>query len=195
VVPNAVKDLQEVAFPDMKIVGINRLFLPQLLVQVKDELRSRVEAEKTLHEVVAGSVRAQEAAQAAGIAAQKKLNAELARKRYEELQLRQGKIRVLVDDGSGGKVSVGPIQISSQDDVEEVQKRVYAWMAENQPSVAAAFPFGVELRIGGVPVQATAEIFEAKAGQISMVPKPEPPPAPEEGEEGDVGGDGGEGGD
>jgi len=198
VVPNAVKDLHEVAFPDMKIVAINRIFLPQLLGQVQQELKERVEAEKVVHAAVADSVKAQLATQASAMEAQKKLNAELERKRFEELQIRQGKIRVSVDDGAGGKVSVGPIQISSQDAVEEVHQRVYAWMTANEPKVAAAFPFGVDLCIGGVPIQATKEIFEAKAGQISMVPKPEPPPTPDaaEGEEGEDGGEGaGEGGD
>jgi len=68
-------------------------------------------------------------------------------------------------------------------------------MAQNEPRVAAAFPHGVVLCIGGVPMTATREIFEAKAGQISMVPKPEPAPAPGEGDEGEEGGEGGEGGD
>jgi len=196
VVPNAVKDLHEVAFPDMKVMAINRLFLPQLFERVHEELHARVEAEGIIQEVVADSVRADLAKQSAGLAAHRKLNAELERKRFEELQLRQGKMRVLVDDGAGGKVSVGPIQISSADDVEEVQSRVQAWMSQHEPKVAAAFPWGVLLCIEGVPIQATAEIFEAKAGQISMVPKPEPAPAPEEGGEGEEGEEGAdEGGD
>ena len=40
------------------------------------------------------------------------------------LRIRRGKIRILIDDGSGNPVPVGPIQLSSVDPVEELQARV-----------------------------------------------------------------------
>jgi len=96
----------------------------------------------------------------------------------EELQIRQGKIRILVDDGSGTPVPVGPIQLSTKDTIEQVQDRVYAWLKKNEPKIAAAWPHGVVMKLAGEPVQVTAQLFEAKAGQISMCAQ-EPPPPPE----------------
>lgn len=40
-------------------------------------------------------------------------------------RIRRGKIRILIDDGSGNPVPVGPIQLSSADSIEELQERVY----------------------------------------------------------------------
>ena len=39
-------------------------------------------------------------------------------------RIRRGKIRILIDDGSGNPVPVGPIQLSTADAVEELQARV-----------------------------------------------------------------------
>jgi len=41
------------------------------------------------------------------------------------LRIRRGKIRILIDDGSGNPVPVGPIQLSSADSIEELQRRVW----------------------------------------------------------------------
>lgn len=41
-----------------------------------------------------------------------------------QLRIRRGKIRILIDDGSGNQVPVGPIQLSSADSIEELQQRV-----------------------------------------------------------------------
>mmetsp|Transcript_84565 Transcript_84565/g.213262 ORF Transcript_84565/g.213262 Transcript_84565/m.213262 type:complete len:466 (-) Transcript_84565:218-1615(-) len=183
-VPNAVSDIKEIAFPDEKGLAINRIFLPQLLGQVQQEVQTIIRSQQQLDEVVAGCMHTRLSAQSSAYQAQRERHDARERKRYEEMQIRRGKIRILVDDrNSGGKVSVGPIQISSEDSIDEVQDRVFRWLQENEPSLASAWPCGVTLLLDGAPVESTVSIFEAKAGQISMVPKPEPP-APEE-QEGD----------
>jgi hypothetical protein len=181
-VPDAVEDLRPVAFYDMKGMAIDRIFLPQLLGQARKEVQSMKETQRSIDESVKDSIRKQQNFSAEAFAKQRERTKELEQQRLEELQLRQGKMRIVVDDGSGGKVAVGPIQVSSNEGIEEVLHRVEAWMSENEPKVASAFPWGVILCIDGVPIEATKEIFEAKAGQLSMVPKPEPLPDPEEGE-------------
>lgn len=40
------------------------------------------------------------------------------------VRIRRGKIRILIDDGSGNPVPVGPIQLSSADTIDELQGRV-----------------------------------------------------------------------
>merc|ERR1712039_979996 len=190
-VPNAVDELNEVAFPDMKGMAINRVFLPQLLGQVQQEVQTLLRARQTVDDVVVGCVRDRSSVQSKALLGHRERRAARERKRYEEKQIRQGKIRILVDDGKGGKVPVGPIQISSQESVDEVQNRVYQWLQENEPNLASSWPCGVILCLEGEPMQSTMSIFEARAGQISMVPKPEPP-APEDQDEqdGDENGEG-----
>lgn len=195
-VPNAVGDLKEVAFPDERAMAINRTFMPQLLCQVKQQLQTVVNARHVLDQMVAEGVREQAGMQSDAFIAHRQRHEALERKRFEELQIRQGNIRIVIDTASGDKVSVGPIQLSSQETVEEVQDRVLNWLMEHEPDLASAWPCGVVLCINGEPVQDTLAIFEAKAGQISIVPKPEPPPPEdEEGEDAEDGGDvDGEGG-
>ena len=99
-------------------------------------------------------------------------------------RIRRGKIRILIDDGSGNPVPVGPIQLSTADTVEELQGRVYAWLQQNEPKIASGWPHGVvclgnkkkgawslRLKLGGEAVQKTSQLFEAKPGQISMGPQ------------------------
>mmetsp|Transcript_72592 Transcript_72592/g.216677 ORF Transcript_72592/g.216677 Transcript_72592/m.216677 type:complete len:462 (+) Transcript_72592:68-1453(+) len=185
VVPNAIQELQEVAFPDMRGQAINQVFLPQLLGQVQQELESMKRAQRHVDEVIAPVVRDRQLAQARGLAAHREQTVELERRAFEETQIRQGRIRIHVDLGRGRKVPVGPIQISSADSIDVTQANVYQWLLENEPDLATSWPHGILLCINGEPVEATGQIFEAKAGQLSMVPKPAPPPEPEVDEEGD----------
>lgn len=178
IVPTAVKDLQEPAFPDMKRMAIERLFLPGLLGKVQQEVAAMCHADKLVTQAVTETVQAQVASYSSSIEKHRQLHLQADRKKYEEQQIRKGKIRIVVDDGSGGSLRVGPIQISTQDSVEEVLTRVYKWLQDNEAKLAAGWPHGVLLLINGQPMQKTADIFEAKAGQISMVGAPEPPPAP-----------------
>lgn len=114
-----------------------------------------------------------------------KKNREYEKKRLEELQIRQGIIRIRVND-----ISVGPIQISSQNDLNEVQNRIWEWLQEHEPHLAGEFPYGVELCIADDPIHDTAQIFEAKAGEISIMPKPpRQVEKPEIGEDGENDGD------
>mmetsp|Transcript_139330 Transcript_139330/g.445519 ORF Transcript_139330/g.445519 Transcript_139330/m.445519 type:complete len:452 (-) Transcript_139330:96-1451(-) len=191
-VPNAVADVKESAFADKHAMAINRLFLPQLLLGVQQQVETHLVAERQVEGLFAGCVRAESSSSACAYAEQRERQRKLERQRFEERQIRQGKIRILMDGGDGEQISVGPIQISTQDSVDDVQDRVYKWLGENKPELAAAWPQGVQLCLEGELVQTTLSIFEAKAGQISMVPKPEPPAEEEEEEEDDGGDEGGE---
>jgi len=185
-VPHAVTDIKEVAFPDMKGMAINRIFLPQLLGCVQQEVQTMIRAQQQLDVMVADCVHDRLAEQSSALLTHRERHYARERKRYEELQIRQGKIRILVDDtGGGGKVSVGPIQISSEDSIEQLQDRVYRWLQDHEPSLASSWSAGVILCLDGDPVLSTLSIFEARAGQISMVPRPEPP-VPEEGDGADA---------
>ncbi|CAE7033991.1 Rsph3a [Symbiodinium sp. CCMP2592] len=177
-VPNAVEDLKEVAFPDSRGLAIQRNFMQGLFQQVQQEVSAIKRAQQEVDEIVAHGVAAQQAKWSASLQGQREKFAGMEKLRLEELQIRRGKIRILIDDGSGNPVPVGPIQLSSADPVEELQARVYVWLQQNEPKIAAAWPHGVVLRLSGEPVQQTKQLFEAKPGQISMGPQ-EPPPPPE----------------
>mmetsp|Transcript_105026 Transcript_105026/g.301953 ORF Transcript_105026/g.301953 Transcript_105026/m.301953 type:complete len:451 (-) Transcript_105026:130-1482(-) len=189
-VPNAVAELNDVAFPDAKSVGVDQLFVPQLLAGIQQQIVGLLAAQQTADALVAGCFQGRASAHSEAYAAQRARQKESERKRFEEMQIRQGRIRILVDDGEGGQTPVGPIQISSQDGVPDVEDRIHSWIREHRPALASAWSHGVELRLGEVPVASTLAIFEAKAGQLSVVPRPAPPPAEDEeddegGEEGD----------
>lgn len=185
-VPNAKKDLKELAFPDANGLEIQRHFLPNLFKKVQEEVSSMKQAQLQIDAIAAEGVAQQAATWAESLQRHKAKSAELQKLRLEEMQIRRGKIRILIDDGSGNQVPVGPIQLSSADSIEELQQRVYAWLQTNEPKIAAGWPYGVELRLGGVALQKTQELFEAKPGQISMGPQEPPPPPEPEGQEEEV---------
>lgn len=180
-VPNAVNDLLGVCFPDSKELAIEQLFLPAIFKQVQQEQETSRKAAELLDEISDSRVERLLTAQTTAAEAQKEKWAKICKERAEEEEIRQGCIRIYVDDGSGGKVPIGPIQISSEEGIEEVNNRIYEWLKENETKLANQMPFGISLTLNDVEVEQTAEIFTAKVGQISMAAKPEPPP-PEEGE-------------
>jgi len=183
-VPNTMGVLTEVAFPDARSMAIDRLFLPQLMGKVGKELEARKQSEDLALHLVAQRVESRSSVAHSSLQAQRAHNADILRRATEEAQIRKGNIRIYVDDLSGGKVPVGPIQISSHDDIEEVQARVFEWLETNEPELARNWPFGVLLCLDKEAVLNTADIFSAKAGQISMMPKEKPPsPIPDEKEE------------
>ncbi|CAE8654598.1 unnamed protein product, partial [Polarella glacialis] len=189
IVPNAARDLQQSAFPDSRELAIDRLFLPNLFANVQKEVQAMKQAQKQVDEMISVRFGAQQSAWREGLEAHKAKNLELQKRHVEEMQIRQGKIRIMVDNGTGTAVQVGPIQLSDKDSIDEVQDRVFVWLEKNEPKIAAAWPHGVLMLLGGTPVLAAAQLFEASAGQISMCPKPKPPPPPELDEEAVEGGD------
>jgi len=201
-VPNAMKSLQEEAFPDMKGMAVTREFLPQIFKEVRQQVQSRTAAENAITDIVRKNVKARTDKQnAARQVLVDKWNAMEAR-RLEEARTKRGNIRIYVPDQDGTLVAVGPIQIGSQDSIEEVQKLVFEWLQTNQPGLVPLFQWGVIMAIRDekgelVPISDTAQMFEAKAGQISMLAQEEPRvPTPQEPQEGEgVDAEGGEGND
>lgn len=186
VVPDAVASLQEVAFPDVRGQAINQVFLPALLGQVQEEVASVERARRQVADVVASQTQKRLDARARGLEAQREKSKVQEGKALEAAQRRRGKIRIHVDVGGGERVPVGPIQISDEESIEATQERVYSWLCEARPDLASSWPHGVLLCVAGEPVRSTAAIFDAGAGQISMVARP-PPPPPEAAEEGGAG--------
>lgn len=196
-VPNAVKSLQEEAFPDLKGMAVTRDFLPKILTEVRQQVQSRSSAQGMITDVLRKNVQARAATQKAARKVLTDKWAVMEAKRLEEAKTKRGHIRIYVPDENGNSVAVGPIQIASKDSIEDVQNLVSKWLQANEPRLVPLFQFGVTMALRGengelVPVAATAQMFEAKAGQISMLPKEPPPPEPEAGEGED--GEGGEGG-
>lgn len=179
-VSTTVNNLKEVAFPDTKGLAIDRVFLPQLFSLVQQEVRSINEARLQTDQIIKRVVQGHFEANARSLEAQRESNREIERRHLEELQIRQGKVRIFVDSGDGQKIPVGPIQISTKDSIDEVQDRVYRWLEDHEPKIAAAWPWGVAMCLDGEPAKVTAALFEAKPGQISLVPKSEPVTEPVE---------------
>lgn len=180
IVPNAVRDLHQKAFPDEKALAIDQLFLPELFGRVRQEVLAIKEQRQHLEDVVSSCVLGALAKQSSSVEVLNQLTQERNRRLFEDHQIRRGKLRILMDDGRGSKVLVGPITISSKDLVPEIEERIYAWLEDNEADVAGSCPWGVRICIDGQPIEAALQIFAAKSGQISMVAKPEPPPPPQE---------------
>lgn len=182
-VPNAVKDLLDVAsFPDAKLLAIERMFIPELVERVCDEVETIERSQVVLDDIV--DVCAQEQLEAMRSSRQEQRSRfdEMERLRAEEMQIRKGNIRIHVDNAAGEKVVVGPVRISSEDDMQAVQDSIFDWLKENEPELSASWPWGVVLCLDGEPVDASASsaaIFAARPGQISLIPAEEPPPPPE----------------
>ena len=98
--------------------------------------------------------------------------------------LRRRRIRFAVNHGSGVSLPVGPIRVSIWDSVEEVLTRVFKWQQEDERKLTGMWPHGVLLLVNGQPLQRTAELWEAKVGQIGLVAAPVPPLAPSSGRDG-----------
>lgn len=186
-VPGAVRGLTKVTFPDARLLAVERIFLPQLLGEVHEQVRSITQAQEVFTDIANEGVKEQLKAMQASRAKQREVFKEMERKRREEAQIRRGSIRIYVPDSDGNRVPVGPVQISSDEDIGTVQDRVFAWLQENEPELSKAWEFGILLCLDDEPAETTAAIFAAKAGQISLQPKPEPiPEEPEDnGEEGE----------
>merc|ERR1719440_1171069 len=183
-------------------MAVTRTFMPQILTEVRKEVDSRTSTQGTLTDIVRKNVKARAKKQAAARKVLTDKWAAMEAKRLEEAKTKRGNIRIYVPDESGNTVAVGPIQIASEDNIEAVQDVVFEWLKANKPSLVSLFEWGVIMAMRDdngelVPVAETAQMFEAKAGQISMLPKEPPPPEPEvaegEGEEGAEAGYGGEG--
>lgn len=193
-VPNAVQSLQEEAFPDMTDLTINREFLPQIMTEVRQQVQSKVGAEKSIKNIIRKNVKARTTNQtAARQVLVEKWNV-LEARRLEEAKTKRGDIRIYVPDGDGNVVAVGPIKIAAEDSIADIQQLVFDWLQANQPRLVELFPHGVIMAMKDengdlVPVADTAEMFDAKAGQISMLPQEPPPPPQAEEEEGGEGGD------
>lgn len=174
-VPNAVSDLLGVCFPDAKELAIDQHFLPSLFMQVRQQQENARKAAELLDEMVDSRIESSISAQSSAAQAQKEKWDEMCRQKAEEEQICQGIIRIYVDDGAGGRVAIGPIQISLEEVIEEVNKQVFEWLNANEGVLAQQMPHGIQLCLNGIVIQQTEEILTAKAGQISMYPVEAPP--------------------
>jgi hypothetical protein len=182
-VPGAIESLSEVAFPDIKGIAINREFLPQILGQVRKQVQSRAGAESTVKDIVRTNMKARSVKQKAARKVLVDKFAVMEARRLEEAKIRHGTIRIYIPDASGKPVAVGPIDIDSQKSIADIESDVETWIKTNRPDLAQLFQWGVRMCLideNGEPrpVEESAKLFEAKAGQISMLPKDEPAPDP-----------------
>lgn len=196
-VPNAIESLTEVAFPDKKGTAIKCQFLPQIFGEVQKHVQAKTGAEREITNMMRRCTQARAEKQASARQVLVDKWAVMEARRLEEAKIRRGNVRIYIPGEDGKPVPVGPVQINSEETMAQIEERVHEWLKENKPNMATAFPWGVTMCLNNengepVPVEEAAQLFEAKAGQISMSPKEEPPPAPEE-DAGDAGEEQGEG--
>jgi len=184
-VPNAIESLKELAFPDQKGKAVNQLFLPKVFAEVQQQVQAKASAESVITDIMRTNMKARAAKQASARQVLIDKSKVIEARRLEELKIRRGDIRIYIPSESGEPVPIGPVKINSEENISEIEGRIYEWLKTNKPDLAPMFPWGVTMCLRDesgepVPAQESAKLFEAKVGQISMVPKEEPPPEPEE---------------
>lgn len=182
--PNAVDDLMaDNLFPNATLLAIQSEFLPGLFEDaVKEVAKRRVETE-----LVDGML-LEVATSRQALKAQKRAEYEaLLKRRQEEEEARRiaeakklGKIRINYEGQE-----IGPIAITKDDDIPGLHEKVFAWLQENNPELAALMPDGVELMVDEAPAADVSALFDAaKADPGSIKLRPMGSRAIEEGEEG-----------
>merc|ERR1711959_837447 len=121
------------------------------------DVEAKAVSTKSINNVTDQTVQARLNVRKTGYEEQRQRDRQQRLQRYEELQIRHGKIKIVMEDGAGGEKVVGPIQISSKDSIDDVQQRVYDWIKEKEVELARSWPHGVLICIEGAPVKETAE--------------------------------------
>merc|ERR1712072_1439631 len=117
--------------------------MPKLQEQTQKDVEVKADSTKAVNNVTIETVQARLNVRKKGYEEQRLRDRQQRLQRYEELQIRHGKIKITMDDGAGGEKVVGPIQISSKDSIGEVQERVYDWLKEKEVELARSWPHGV----------------------------------------------------
>merc|ERR1719482_1139909 len=99
------------------------------------------------------------------------------RKTSEKREAQKGNIRIHLATPKG-VIVVGPIRVTETEEIASINERVYAWLQENHPDVAADAAHGVLLYIGASPCEKSAALFKAGPAEISLQ-KVAPPPVEE----------------
>lgn len=161
--PNAVSELmQDNLFPNATLMAIQSSFLPEVFANAVSEVAQKRQQQELVDDMLKNLAEAQYA-----VKQQKRAEyAELMRKRAEEEEARRiaeakklGKIRISYEGNE-----IGPIAITTDDDIAAVHEKVFTWVQENNPELAALMPDGVELLIGDEPQQVAPDVislFEA----------------------------------
>jgi len=174
VVPTTIRSLIEAGqFPESARQPLMSDFWPWLFEEVHkkhDQMRAADEIVTEMVQKVSTDVNRRN----------NKINAELTRKLSKQKRVDneksdalRGKIRIHLNTAKGAVV-IGPITVSSTEEIAVVNERTYVWLQENHPDVAATAPWGVELYIGDAPAEHGAQLFTAEPGKISLKPCPEP---------------------
>jgi len=183
IVPNAVRDLTEAAFPDEKSMAISRDFLPQLLGKVQEEVQAHAQTSQFVSGLVRARAQQKTKVQHRALAARIQRRDGLDRAALEVRQMRRGKFRILMDTGDAEPRLVGPVQISPEDDISQVTSQVFGWLRIDPElgSIVDSWTEGFDLFVEGKRAEATAELLAAQPGQISVIPRQ--PPEESEGQE------------
>jgi hypothetical protein len=178
VIPTATTSLIEAGqFPEILQTPLETDFLPWLLVASNE-----VYHQKVAHHAMVAQL-ADEAAKkvrTAGIQAIADLKQKLdkqKRKTAEKREAQKGNIRIHLATPRG-VIVVGPIRVTEAEEISSINERVYAWLQENHPDVAADAAHGVMLYIGDSPCEKSSALFKAGPAEISLQ-KVEPPPVEE----------------
>lgn len=170
--PNAVEDLMEDnLFPNSTLLAIESEFLPTVFADAVKEVKCRKLQQELVDDLVVGLARTQLA-----LKTQKRAEyAELMKRRREEDEARRiaeakklGNLRINYEGQD-----IGPIAVTTDDDIPGLHEKVFSWLQENNQELAALMPDGVELMVYDAPAADVKQLFEAaKADPDSIKLRP-----------------------
>jgi hypothetical protein len=178
VVPTATTSLIEAGqFPEILRTPLEMDFVPWLLAASREVYNKKIESRELVDsfaDQVASKVR--EASMQNVISLKKELDKQT-RKTAEKREALKGNIRIHLATPKG-VIVVGPIRVTEAEEIASINERVYAWLQENHPDVAADASHGVMLYIGDSPCEKASALFTAGPAAISLQ-KVAPPPVEE----------------
>jgi hypothetical protein len=178
VVPTATTSLIEAGqFPEILQTPLETDFMPWLLVAANEVYQEKIEAHQRVAIIADKAARMVHAAGMKNHNALKKKMEDQRRKTSEKREAQKGNIRIHLATPKG-VIVVGPIRVTETEEIASINERVYAWLQENHPDVAADAEHGVLLYIGDAPCEKSAALFKAGPSEISLQ-KVKAPPAEE----------------
>jgi hypothetical protein len=178
VTPTATQSLIEAGvFPEILQTPLDMDFMPWLLAaanEVYEEKKDNHKRVGLLAQKACEMVREKNMKVVTGL--KEKLEKQK-RKTAERREAQKGNIRIHLATPNG-VIVVGPIRVTETEEIENINERVYVWLQENYPDVAADAAHGVKLYVGDTPCEKSALLFKAGPAEISLQ-KVAPPPVDE----------------
>eukprot|EP00742_Colponemidia_sp_Colp-10_P000795 GILJ01000862.1.p1 GENE.GILJ01000862.1~~GILJ01000862.1.p1 ORF type:complete len:456 (+),score=102.97 GILJ01000862.1:136-1503(+) len=150
-------------YPDNRKQVIEQAFMPWLFSQVDKAVHHVDVTRQLVDAVIQTSINGPLEQHATVLNDKRKEEAKAEEERKKKKsEVLKGNIRIFVNGLGYDNRPIGPIQVTSQDPVSLVEERIFEWLAEHAPQVAAELPYGLQVYLNQKPLQSTSVLFNIK---------------------------------